>query len=55
MIWTRLAPEPLLPRAMPILPVEVSYEIGDDPGMTRVVQTGRAIARIELAHSVHAR
>ena len=53
-IWTRLGPEPLLPRGgMPILPVEVSYEIGDDPGMARVVQTGRAIARIELAHSVH--
>ena len=53
-IWTRLAPEPMLARGgMLVPPVEVAYEIADDPGMKQVLQKGTAIARIELAHSVH--
>lgn len=53
-IWTRLAPEPLHPRGgMPAAPREVSWEVATDPAMRDVVRSGTAIARIELAHSVH--
>ncbi|WP_315754253.1 MULTISPECIES: alkaline phosphatase D family protein [unclassified Bradyrhizobium] len=53
-IWTRLAPEPLQPRGgMIALPREVSWEVATDPAMTTIVQSGIAVARIELAHSVH--
>jgi len=53
-IWTRLAPEPLVPLGgMTTLAAEVTWEIAEDPGMSRVIRTGTATARIELAHSVH--
>jgi alkaline phosphatase D len=53
-IWTRLAPQPLLGRGgMSVLPVEVGWEIADDPGMKQVVRSGTAIARMEVGHSVH--
>jgi alkaline phosphatase D len=54
-LWTRLAPEPLLARGgMTTQPVEVGFEIADDVAMTRIIRSGTAIARLELAHSVHA-
>jgi alkaline phosphatase D len=53
-LWTRLAPEPLQARGgMTILPVEVTWEIAADPQMKQVVRSGSAMARVELAHSVH--
>lgn len=53
-IWTRLAPEPLQPRGgMLVPPVDVAWEIATDPAMKQVIQSGTAVARIELAHSVH--
>ncbi|WP_322515641.1 alkaline phosphatase D family protein [Rhodopseudomonas palustris] len=53
-LWTRLAPEPLEPRGgMTIQAVEVTVEIADDAAMTRVLRSETAIARLELAHSVH--
>jgi alkaline phosphatase D len=53
-IWTRLAPDPLTPRGgMTPAPVEVAFEIADDPAMKRVIRSGTTIARVELAHSVH--
>jgi alkaline phosphatase D len=53
-IWTRLAPEPLHPwGGMTIAPVPVRWEIADDPDMKRPIRSGEAIARIELAHSLH--
>jgi alkaline phosphatase D len=53
-IWTRLAPEPLTPLGgMTTTFTEVAWEIADDPGMRRVIRSGTATARIELAHSVH--
>jgi len=53
-IWTRLAVDPLGTRGgMTAAPVEVSFEVADDPGMARVIRSGAATARIELAHSVH--
>ena len=53
-IWTRLAPQPLEPRGgMSEAPVEVQWQVATDPSMSKVVREGKAIARIELAHSVH--
>jgi alkaline phosphatase D len=53
-IWTRLAPEPLLARGgVNMLRVEVAWDIAADPEMKRLVRSGTAIARIELAHAVH--
>src|SRR4051794_30328845 len=53
-IWTRLAPEPLRPRGgLPTTPIEVTWELSDDPGLKQVIRSGRATARIEAAHSVH--
>ncbi len=53
-IWTRLAPEPLEPHGgMPMAPVEVDWTVATDDRMRNVVQRGKAIARPELAHSVH--
>jgi alkaline phosphatase D len=53
-LWTRLAPEPLGFRGgMTVLPVEVDWEVAQDQAMTQIVRSGKAIARIELAHAVH--
>jgi alkaline phosphatase D len=54
-LWTRLAPQPQLPRGgMPASPVEVTWELANAPDMKEIVRTGTAMARVELAHSVHA-
>jgi len=48
-LWTRLAGgDTLLPAA-----VTVRWEIADDDGFKRIVQSGQAQALAELAHSVH--
>jgi alkaline phosphatase D len=53
-IWTRLAPEPLeLGHGMPAAPVEVQWEVASDSRFETVVRKGAAVARPELAHSVH--
>ncbi|MEA2903815.1 MAG: alkaline phosphatase [Alphaproteobacteria bacterium] len=53
-IWTRLAPRPLTARGgMAPVPVEVAWEIAADAPMQQVVRSGKAIARPEIAHSVH--
>src|SRR5690606_14662475 len=53
-IWTRLAPEPLAPHGgMPLAAVPVRWEVAEDARFTRIVRNGEAIARPELAHSVH--
>ena len=53
-IWTRLAPRPLEPHGgMPRLATVVRWDVAEDPGFVRVVRTGEALARPELAHSVH--
>jgi alkaline phosphatase D len=53
-IWTRLAPEPLEARGgMAEAPVEVTWQVATDPAMAQVVRDGTAVARIEVAHSVH--
>ena len=53
-LWTRLAPRPLEPGGgMGIENVAVSWQIAEDEGMSRVVQSGTATARADWSHSVH--
>ncbi len=52
-LWTRLAPEPVVPGGgMPPDDVKVAWEVLDDE-RRRVVASGRARARSDQAHSVH--
>lgn len=53
-LWTRLAPEPLLgDGGMPARPVNVRWEIAADAGFRRIVQHGQAVADPAWGHSVH--
>jgi alkaline phosphatase D len=53
-IWTRLAPKPFEPHGgMTPEAVMVKWEVAEDEGFARVVRSGEAVARPELAHSVH--
>jgi alkaline phosphatase D len=53
-LWTRLAPEPLVPGGgMPAAPVAVDWEVGEDDALRRVVRRGTAYATPDFAHSVH--
>ncbi|QCB55797.1 alkaline phosphatase [Sphingopyxis sp. PAMC25046] len=53
-IWTRLAPKPLEPHGgMLAEAVPVGWEVAEDEAFRRIVRTGTALARPELAHSVH--
>jgi alkaline phosphatase D len=54
MLWTRLAPEPLVPGyGMDAVRTAVRWELAEDDAFGRVVQQGRATAAPELGHSVH--
>jgi len=52
-LWTRLATQPLAGGGMPMVPVTVQWEVGADAGFRTIAQKGEALARPELAHSVH--
>ncbi|WP_438481122.1 alkaline phosphatase D family protein [Oleiharenicola lentus] len=53
-LWTRLAPTPLLPGGgMSAEPVAVQWQVCSDEAMTRVVRAGTAIADAAWGHSVH--
>lgn len=53
-IWTRLAPKPLEPHGgMAPASVVVRWEVAEDERFARIAQSGEALARPELAHSVH--
>ena len=52
-LWTRLAPQPLVGGGMPREIVEVGWQIASDEGFQRIVQQGTAVATPQLAHSVH--
>ncbi len=54
-IWTRLAPQPLAPdgRGGMERPVEVRWEVGNDPAFRTLAARGVAAADAALAHSVH--
>jgi alkaline phosphatase D len=54
MLWTRLAPEPLVRGGgMPAAAVDVAWEIATDERMADVVRRGSARAIPDTAHSVH--
>jgi alkaline phosphatase D len=52
-LWTRLAPQPTAGGGMPDRAVEVNWEVAEDERFHRVRRRGTALARPELAHSVH--
>ena len=52
-LWTRLAPDPLVGGGMPMARVEVGWEIASDSAFRKIDRSGVAIARPELGHSVH--
>jgi alkaline phosphatase D len=52
-LWTRLVRRLDDAQAMPQHPIEVQWQVAHDPGFRRVVRHGTALARPELAHSVH--
>ena len=54
MLWTRLAPEPLVPGyGMDAVRTAVRWELAADEAFSRVIQKGQATAAPELGHSVH--
>ena len=52
-LWTRLAPAPLSGGGMPRRTIEVDWEVAHDERFRRRVRRGTALARPQLAHSVH--
>ena len=53
-LWTRLAPKPFEPGSgMPMKAVPVTWQVAEDDRFARIVQSGEAMARPELGHSVH--
>jgi alkaline phosphatase D len=53
-LWTRLAPEPLVPGGgMPQAPVEVEWEVATDERLATIVRRGTVYATPDWAHSVH--
>ena len=52
-LWTRLAPFPFEPEGVDPVPLHVHWRVASDERMQRTVASGVAIARPELAHSVH--
>jgi alkaline phosphatase D len=52
-LWTRLAPDPLIGGGMESEPAEVRWEIAHDEAFDAVVQRGSATATADFGHSVH--
>ena len=52
-LWTRLAPRPLVGGGMPEQDFEVNWELALDPEFQQAVQTGKQTAPAFYAHSVH--
>jgi alkaline phosphatase D len=53
-LWTRLAPAPLLPDGgMPARAVAVDWQIAAEPRLGRVERGGTVLARPDLGHAVH--
>lgn len=52
-LWTRLAPQPLLGGGMENVSVDVEWRVAEDESMRKVVKKGHAPATAALAHSVH--
>ncbi|WP_189311302.1 alkaline phosphatase D family protein [Streptomyces brasiliensis] len=53
-LWTRIAPEPLvIGSGMPDRPVPVHWQVADDEAFTEIVREGEIFARPENNHAVH--
>jgi len=53
-LWTKLAPEPLIPGGgVPPQAIEVTWEISLDDQFKKILQKGTALATPQLGHSVH--
>lgn len=52
-LWTRLAPNPLIGGGMPPERVEVSWEVSRDQSFSQLVSSGSTIAGPKYGHSVH--
>jgi alkaline phosphatase D len=52
-LWTRLAPNPIDGGGMDMIPYELRWELATDEGFASIVQSGKAVADPNLAHSVH--
>jgi alkaline phosphatase D len=52
-IWTRLAPDPFDPHALPPEAIPVAWEVAADQAMKKIIARGQVFARPELGHSVH--
>ena len=53
-LWTRLAPEPLVPGGgMPRAAVQVAWQLAEDEAMSRVVKSGHVVANPQWGHAVH--
>jgi alkaline phosphatase D len=52
-IWTRLAPDPYDPKALPDEAIPVMWEVAHDDKFKKIAATGNVYARPELGHSVH--
>ena len=54
-LWTRLARQTLSEAGIPDRAVPTAWEIAQDEGFQRIVQSGSTLAVPELGHSVHTR
>ena len=52
-LWTRLAPDPLMGGGMPDRPMEVRWEVATDENFRAIVASGTETAQPAGAHSVH--
>ena len=52
-LWTRLAPQPVLGGGMPQENIEVTWELLSDDDKVNVVKSGTFVATPEMAHAVH--
>jgi alkaline phosphatase D len=53
-LWTRLAPDPLLGGGMPDRPIEVHWQVAGDEDFHRIMASGTEVATPEFGHCVHA-
>jgi alkaline phosphatase D len=53
LLWTRLAPNPLIGGGMPQRDVKVRWEVASDENFSEIARSGTFTATPEFAHSVH--
>lgn len=53
MLWTRLAPDPLNGGGLTDKNIPVTWDVATDEGMTNIIATGSAVAKLASGHTVH--